>query len=120
MQYSLAYTFDSDGATSTFFFLENTYLSDTVEVCVQYMPFSLFPVDSEDNYKSAVYQVPMISNPMIYDNLDCTFGQAPKSGAGRFAPAMLTLAGAALIALLWFDFTSVDFLTQNLSERTER
>ena len=64
------------------------------------MPFALFPVDSDDNYKADVYQVPMISNPMIYDNLDCTFGQAPKSSAIHLAPTVLTLLGAALASLL--------------------
>jgi hypothetical protein len=79
-QYRLAYFFDIDGAVNVQSFLTHTAKHHGIEVCFQYMPFDKVGITHQPNEIGAQFGVPMIMNPMIYENLDCTFGQGPKAG----------------------------------------
>jgi hypothetical protein len=99
-QYSLSFTFDSDGAVNTVYALERTWQQTNgggFYVCLQFMKFDLQSVGHELNYRSDEFGVPMIMNPMIFDQEDCTLGQGPKDKAAA-PPAMSPWAVALTTA----------------------
>ncbi len=73
------------------------------------MPFDLVGTLHQMNDFGATFDVPMIMNPMIYEDVDCTFSQDPKNtplyddasvnAASASAPAWSAMAAAAAAAV---------------------
>ena len=96
LQYELALYFDADGDTNAVYLLERTFRTNDMQVCIQYMKFDEYQVNHLGNVMGNVYGVPYITNPMIYDQLDCTLGQGPKNGASLATTTMALLVSAVM------------------------
>ena len=108
-QYELAYYFDTDGDVNTVYLLERTHLKDNLLFCIQLMPFDLLEVGHPDNSLGDYYNVPLVTNPMIYDRPTCTFGQQLKDSAGH----MVSLASAAIVGSLFCELQSAPVMASH-------